>query len=126
MPHRLPPHGRSTPMPTDEPAVMAVARGKPRWLGVYLLLACLNLLALGASMELAARRSATYARSLRLEAAWSERSTRYRELGAVVAELDGPGKEVFAGRDMEGQSDRLRRAASDFDRLHAGARAELR
>lgn len=113
--------------PVEPPALR---RGQRRWLTraplVYYLLAGFDVLAVSASLYLNHRIMDIYVRSVAANHEWARRMADYSALGALAAQVNAPGNDVFHTRDADAGRRRIQAALADFDARLAALREDLR
>lgn len=105
----------------------AVARPgtPPRWHYLYFLLAALDVFAVSAGLYLSHSIMSIYIRSVEANQTWAARVFDYSQLGALAAEVNAPGNDVFDSREVDTEAARLQAAKDRFDARFAALRAEL-
>jgi len=98
---------------------------RPQLHVLYVVLASLVLVTVGASVYLTYRLLDVYTGSVDNNQEWEDRSAAYRSLQAAAAFVDAPGNEVFESRNVPQERARLDTALAGFNKRMAGARAEL-
>lgn len=105
---------------------MAVSILRPRLQVVYVALAALVLVTVGTSVYLGARLLNVYTDSVRANAKWEARSTRYRDLAALAGVADAPGNEIFESKNARREQARLDTAVARYQLGMTAAREELK
>jgi two-component system, sensor histidine kinase and response regulator len=105
---------------------VAAAILRPRLQVVSVALAALVLVTVGTSVYLGARLLNVYTDSVRANAKWEARSTRYRDLAALAGVADAPGNEIFESKNLRREQARLDMAVARYQVGMTAAREELK
>lgn len=101
------------------------ARTRRRWFVLYVALAAISVLTVGASLYVNDRVLHAYEQSATEGEAWNARRNLIAELGELAEGVNAPGNDVFDTRDVAGERRRMEAAHARFSTALAAARAEL-
>jgi signal transduction histidine kinase/DNA-binding NarL/FixJ family response regulator len=99
---------------------------RPRLHVLYLALVVLVLVTVITSVFLGIRILNLYSDSVRQNAKWGARASRYRDLAAAAGRVNAPGNELFGSRDLVRERARRDTAYAEYSAQLAAAREELR
>lgn len=117
-------------LPTDVLPVPAPAPDapfkRPTWHRIYFLLAAFDVLTVCLALFLSHQLMDIYTESVATNAEWVTRGNGYAKLGALAADVNAPGNDIFDSHDVALESRRMSQAKGEFDAQMALARRELR
>jgi signal transduction histidine kinase/DNA-binding response OmpR family regulator len=88
--------------------------GRPQWHRLYFGLALLDLVTVGVSVYIGVQLLDVYTDSVRVNQGWANSSEHYAALGALAAQVNAPGNDVFDNRDVRGEESKLDAALARF------------
>ncbi len=97
-----------------------------RWYHFYYLLAAFDLITISTSLYLSHRILSIYTESVNVNRIWAERLVAFSGLAELVTEVNAPGNDVFASRDVESETVQLDQAVSKYRRVVRDIRHNVR